>query len=60
MMADKFDPSDPRHDRLRYVIERGNGIACLRTSKKTHDAMIEAEFTVKRAENLGDNNDPII
>lgn len=59
MMADTFDPSNPRHLYLRHGIERGNGIACIRTSKEAQDAMIKAGFVVETAVNLANHKDPL-
>ena len=59
MMADKFDPEIPRHVYLRSGIERGNGIACIRTSTEASDAMRAAGFTLKVAENLAEHRDPL-
>lgn len=59
MMADTFDSSNTRDVTLRYSIERGNGIACIRTSSEARDAMSQAGFVVELAENLTDHKDPL-
>lgn len=59
MMADTFDPSNPRHIALRHGMERGNGIACIRTSAEAQDAMGKAGFVIEAAEDLADHKDPL-
>ena len=59
MMADKFDPLNPQHTALRYGMERGNGIASIRTSAEAQDAMKSAGFVTEVAENLAEHDDPL-
>ncbi|KAF2012752.1 S-adenosyl-L-methionine-dependent methyltransferase [Aaosphaeria arxii CBS 175.79] len=59
MMADKFDPGNPQHVYLRAGMERGNGIACIRTSAEASDAIKVAGFTLEVAENLAEHEDPL-
>jgi sterol 24-C-methyltransferase len=40
-------------------MERGNGIACIRTSDEAQDAMRKAGFLLERAENLAEHKDPL-
>ncbi|KAF2649369.1 sterol 24-C-methyltransferase [Lophiostoma macrostomum CBS 122681] len=59
MMADKFDPSNTDHVALRYGMERGNGIACIRTSTEAQDAMKKAGFAIEVAEDLAAYQDAL-
>lgn len=51
-MTGEFDPNNSRHVYLRSGMERGNGIACIRTSGEAKDAMKAAGFTLEVAEDL--------
>lgn len=57
-MTDKFDPSVQKHVSIRSGIERGNGIACVRTATEAKAAM-EKSFSVQLAEDLALRGDPL-
>jgi hypothetical protein len=59
MMADKFDPLNSHHAALRYGMERGNGIASIRTSTEAQDAMKQAGFVIEVAEDLAAHHDAL-
>ncbi|KAF2680437.1 S-adenosyl-L-methionine-dependent methyltransferase [Lentithecium fluviatile CBS 122367] len=59
MNVPAFDPSNTHHVSLRHGIERGNGIACIRTSHEAQDAMKQAGFALVVAEDLAEHNDPL-
>lgn len=52
VMADAFSAENPRHVYLRSGIERGNGIACIRTAAEASDAMKKAGFELEVAQDL--------
>ncbi|ORY04286.1 S-adenosyl-L-methionine-dependent methyltransferase [Clohesyomyces aquaticus] len=58
VMTDSFDASVPRHIAIRTGIEKGNGIASLRTAVEARSAM-EKSFSIQLAENLAERKDTL-
>jgi sterol 24-C-methyltransferase len=57
-MTGPFDESVAEHKAVRCGIERGNGIACLRTSTEAKTAM-EESFNIQLVEDLALRKDPL-
>ncbi|PVI01964.1 putative tocopherol O-methyltransferase [Periconia macrospinosa] len=59
MKSASFDPSVEQHIALRTGIERGNGIANIRTSDEAISAIKDSGFDLEVAEDIAEHEDPL-
>lgn len=59
VMTDKFDDSNPAHCAIRLGIQRGNGIASMKTGKHAEEAIKAAGFILEHSEDLAARPDSI-
>ena len=59
VMTDKFDADNPAHCAIRLGIERGNGIASMKTRTHAEEAIKAAGFILEHSEDLAARQDNI-
>lgn len=59
VMSERYDETDPRHRKIAYEIELGDGIPKMFTVDVAKEALVSAGFEVTVAQDLADNDDEV-